>query len=100
MPCRNANKSELPAFINEIKNEAQFGFLSLSIDTDKTNWLRALKEDAVFWKTYKVDILNKTILPKFLSATGIPFYFICNKEGDVIFSANNLTEIQIKLKTL
>ncbi len=100
MPCRKANKRELPAFINEIKNSAQFGFLSLSIDTDKTNWLRAIKEDAVFWKTYKVDNLNKTILPKFLNGTGIPFYFICNKVGDVIYSANSLTEIQLKLKTL
>ena len=100
MPCRKANRSELPTFIDEIKNNPQFGFLSLSIDTDKTKWLKALKEDAIFWNTYKVDDLNKAILPKFLDATGIPYYLICNKEGSVIYSANSLTQIKLKLKTL
>jgi peroxiredoxin len=81
-PCRNENPNVVKAY-NEFKNR-NFTVLGVSLDKDKPNWVKAIKEDNLawthisdlaYWNSKSVDIF------KF---EGIPFNVLVDPEGTVI----------------
>lgn len=99
-PCRNLNKNELPDFLENINNGRNFDLISISIDTDRQKWLQALKDDRIVWKSFLLEKGGRELNPKILKGNGIPYYLICDVEGEVIYSANNFLEISTQLEKL
>lgn len=78
-PCR-AKHPDLIKLKNKFKN-ANFDILSISIDNNKENWLKAIEKDNLFW-TNLLD-LEKEVNNK-LGIQGIPFNYLIDEKGFVL----------------
>lgn len=81
-PCR----AEGPNLKEQYKLYKDKGFeiLSVSIDTDKKNWLKAIKDDGLTWlqvsdlKGYRSEIV------KSYGIGGVPSFFLIGRDGKII----------------
>src|SRR5918993_1539747 len=81
-PCREENLNVVNAF-NQFKNK-NFTILGVSLDKDKPNWLKAIKEDKLAW-THISDLAywnSKSV--EVFKFEGIPFNVLVDPEGTVI----------------
>jgi peroxiredoxin len=81
-PCRDENPNVVKAF-NQYKNK-NFTILGVSLDKDKPNWLKAIKEDNLAW-THVSDLAfwnSKSV--EIFRFEGIPFNLLVDPEGNVI----------------
>jgi peroxiredoxin len=81
-PCREENPNVVNAF-NQFKNK-NFTILGVSLDKDKPNWLKAIKEDKLAW-THISDLAywnSKSV--EVFKFEGIPFNVLVDPEGTVI----------------
>lgn len=91
-PCREENPS-LVKIYNEF-NSKGFEIFGVASETDKQNWINAIKEDGLPW-TNTSDLKgsdNEAAL--IYGVTGFPTNFLINKEGIII--AKNLYEDDLK----
>ena len=81
-PCRDENPNVVKAF-NQYKAK-NFTILGVSLDKDKPNWLKAIKEDKLAW-THVSDLAfwnSKSV--EIFKFEGIPFNVLVDPEGTVI----------------
>jgi peroxiredoxin len=81
-PCRDENPNVVKAF-NEFKDK-NFTVLGVSLDKDKANWVKAIKDDKLAW-THMSDLAfwsSKSV--EVFKFEGIPFNILVDPEGTVI----------------
>lgn len=83
-PCRYENPAVVAAY-QKFKNK-NFDILGVSLDDDKGNWLKAVKDDKLTWK--HVSDLKKwesEVVGVFgFGEVGIPYNFLVDPEGKII----------------
>ncbi len=105
-PCRSANPGVVEVF-NKYKDESfsggeGFTVYSVSLDRNKTDWEKAIKDDGLVWANH-VSELNywKSEAAKTYNVNGIPATFLVDGEGTIIaknVSASALGRMLEKLK--
>ena len=69
--------------------------MSISIDKDKDDWLKASQKERLPWK----NLLDKeSILKKELGISAIPFNYLLNEQGEIILVNGTLEAIENKLQ--
>lgn len=80
-PCRK----ELPnvkKIYQKYKNE-NITFLSVSIDKDKKQWLKAIEEEKMPWQQILADDVGKKLMKDY-NFYGIPFIILLDEEGKIV----------------
>ncbi|MBE9601533.1 TlpA disulfide reductase family protein [Pedobacter sp. MC2016-24] len=80
-PCREENPNMLKVY-HKYKDKG-FTILSISLDTNKNNWLRAVHQDNLPW-TQLCDLKQKNEAAKLYDILGIPANLLIDKEGKVV----------------
>ncbi len=98
-PCRMEN----PNVVKMYKKYHSMGFeiFSVSMDRDRSAWLKAIKDDGLVWPNHVSDLQGWTSTGgATYGITSIPATVLIDKEGRVI--ARNLrgTELENKLKQI
>lgn len=94
-PCR-AENPELKKIYNQYHKKG-FEIISVSIDTDKNNWLHALQKDQLPW-TNLIDTYGwKGMLPELLGIKSIPFNLLLDHEKKIIGKNLKSAELENKL---
>ena len=97
-PCRGENPNVVAAY-NQFKDK-NFTVLGVSLDRDKTSWLKAIKEDGLTWQQISdLKYWNSAVVPLY-GFNGIPYNVLIDPQGKII--ANNLrgAALEDKLKEL
>lgn len=98
-PCRYENRNHLAPAYNEFKKKG-FEIVSISLDDNKEQWLKAIKDDKSSWKQVcdlKGD--SNKIAVKYL-ITAVPFYVLLDSNRRVLIfdaHANELKKHLIEL---
>ena len=89
-PCRRENPNVIAAY-NKFKNKKfkkgkgkGLVVLSVSLDTDKDAWVKAIAEDGLVWDTHVSDLKSWLGIAKKFGITAIPTNFLINGEGTVV----------------
>ncbi len=88
-PCR-AKHPELIELKNKIKNK-NFDILSISIDDNKSSWLKAIEKDKLPWINL-LDI-NKKVSSK-LGIVAIPYNYLIDENGNIIGSNLSIEKVE------
>lgn len=82
-PCRKENPNVVRVY-NKYKDKG-FTVYSVSIDSQKANWLAAIEKDGLSWPNHVSQLLGwQTPILKEYGITGIPFTVLIDKEGNII----------------
>lgn len=95
-PCREENPNVVAAY-KKFRNK-NFTILGVSLDRQKSEWLRAIKEDGLAW--YHISDLkywNSVVVPLY-NIEGIPYNVLVDPEGKIIASSLRGSELQNKLE--
>jgi thiol-disulfide isomerase/thioredoxin len=87
-PCRSANQSSIPKFLQTFDNSV--GFISISTDESKEKWIKASENDSIYWSSYRV--LNRQLIEIF-DLQALPQYFVVNKSGEIQFHTITIHEL-------
>ncbi|MFX1703944.1 Peroxiredoxin [Chitinophaga ginsengisegetis] len=80
-PCRAENPNVLKAY--EKFKDRNFTVLSVSIDTNREAWLKAVQEDHLPW-VQVCDLKESNVASKIYAVTGIPTNFLIDPQGKII----------------
>jgi peroxiredoxin len=95
-PCRHENPNVVTAY-NNFKAKG-FDILSVSLDRDKEDWLKAIKDDGLTW-THVSDLKYwDSEAAKLYGVQAIPANFLLDKEGKIIGKNLRGEELEAKLK--
>ncbi len=82
-PCRVENPNVVRAY--EAYKDKGFTVFSVSLDTDKSKWLRAIEADKLTWEWHVSDLKGWQSPPaRSYGVSGIPSTFLLDKDGKVI----------------
>ena len=96
-PCRKENPNVVKVY-NTYKSKG-FTVFSVSLDTDKDNWLEAIKKDNLSWPYHVSTLKNEAnAATSAYNITGIPMSFLVNKEGIIV--AENLRGQALEKKVM
>lgn len=101
-PCRQENPVVVEAY-NEFKNKkfkdaGGFEIFSVSLDSDKEAWLKAIEDDKLDWGIHVSDLQGwRSKIAKTYQVRAIPMNFLLDKNGIII--AKNIRGEALK-KTL
>lgn len=105
-PCRRENPNVIAAY-NKFKNKKfkkgkgkGLVVLSVSLDTDKDAWVKAIAEDGLVWDTHVSDLKSWLGIAKKFGITAIPTNFLINGEGTVVGIGLRGTKLMDALKKL
>lgn len=92
-PCRRENPVVVEAYhefnSREFKDAEGFKVFSVSLDTKKEDWLKAIEADNLDWRTHVSDLQGwRSKLAKTYQVRAIPMNFLLDKNGIII--AKNL----------
>lgn len=82
-PC----KEEIPFFqklVNDYKDDNRIEFISISVDSNKNTWKKAVTQQAHNWKQFVVEHAMDSELCKKYQISAIPRFMFFNKEGKII----------------
>jgi peroxiredoxin len=85
-PCRHENPNVVKAF-EQLKNK-NFTVLGVSLDKEKSSWIKAIKDDNLNWTNVSDLKFWESIVVPMYGIQGIPYNVLINPEGVVI--AENL----------
>ncbi len=80
-PCRQENPNVVEAY-NKFKNK-NFAILGVSLDDDKTAWLKAIQDDHLSW-THMSDLQSPSAAATTYQFDGIPFNVLIDPQGKII----------------
>jgi thiol-disulfide isomerase/thioredoxin len=94
-PCRQENPNVLSAY-RQYKDK-NFDILGVSLDDDKANWVKAIKDDGLVWT--QISELKKwgSIIARDYKINSIPANFLINPEGKIIAKNLRGSELEAKL---
>jgi len=94
-PCRGENPNVVVAY-NKFKNK-NFTILGVSLDKDKDNWQKAIKQDGLAWN-HMSDLKEwESAAVTTYQFTGIPFNVLIDPNGKIIASSLRGPELEQKL---
>ncbi|MFN6945753.1 MAG: redoxin domain-containing protein [Cytophagaceae bacterium] len=99
MPCREAN----PELVNIYNNFHKLGFdiFSVSLDSKKEPWVRAIKNDKLVWPNHGSDLKGwDSRICQMYGVESIPSGFLINEEGYIIGKDMDDYAVEKKLKQL
>jgi thiol-disulfide isomerase/thioredoxin len=88
-PCRRENPVVVKAY-NEFKNKEfkdaeGFQVFSVSLDSDKEAWLKAIEADKLDWDSHVSDLQGwRSSIAKTYQVRAIPMNFLLDKDGIII----------------
>jgi len=95
-PCRKENPNVVAAY-NKFKNK-NFTILGISLDSQKPNWLQAIKDDNLTW-SHVSDLKGwQNSVAQMYKVTGIPQNFLVDPTGKIIASNLRGEELERKLE--
>jgi len=99
VPCR-AEIPELIRLYEKYKNKG-FIIIGISLDDDKTKWLKAIAKDVQPWNQYceLKTWRNNSMLNKW-GITGIPYNFLIDRQGKLNDKEINIDLLEEKIKEL
>ncbi len=97
-PCREENPNVVAAF-QQFKDK-NFTILGVSLDKEKSSWLKAIKDDGLAWKQVS-DLKYWNSAPAALyNVQGIPFNVLLDPQGKIIATELRGTGLQNKLSEI
>lgn len=97
-PCREENPNVVAAY-NQFKDK-NFAILGVSLDKEKSAWLKAIKDDGLAWKQVS-DLKFWNSAPAALyNVEGIPYNVLLDPEGKIIATELRGAELQNKLSNI
>ena len=95
-PCRMANK-ELIKMYKEYKDNG-FEVFSVSLDSDKNAWIKAIEKDKLEWPNHGSDLKDWESAPAQLyGITALPTTFLIDENGIIIAQDYDLKQVQLTL---
>lgn len=77
-----------------------FTIFSISIDSDKSNWLSAIREDAVVWPLQVIDTNSWNSKPLLdYAVASLPKYYLLDEEGIILQHNIIISDLETILKT-
>lgn len=98
VPCRE-KIPQLKLLYHKL-DKSKYFFLSVSIDSDKISWRKALQKEAMPWLNYIINPAYKYQIMSNYSLESIPRYVLVNGQGKVFLIVNNFEELELKLNEL
>jgi Peroxiredoxin len=95
-PCRAENPVVLKAY-NRFKDE-NFDIISISIDSKKEAWLKAVKEDKLPWLNLIDKRTSKDCVAKAYGVMGVPSNYLIDPDGKIISKNLRGADLEIKLE--
>jgi hypothetical protein len=78
-----------------------FEIFSVSLDKDKSAWIKAIKDDNLKWKNHVSDLKYwSSAAAKLYGVSSIPSTVLIDKEGRVIAKNLRGRELEIKMKEI
>jgi len=81
-PCRSANKKLVKLYAKYKKQG--FEIYSVSVDDDKTDWLKAVRKDGISWLQVNESASLDAESVRRWNVNQLPTTFLINKKGDVV----------------
>jgi thiol-disulfide isomerase/thioredoxin len=82
-PCRRENPNVVKLY--EKYHKDGFTVLSVSLDQDKSKWLKAITDDRLIWPNHVSDLKGwQSAAGKIYHVQGIPFTVLIDREGNII----------------
>ena len=94
-PCRGENPNVVAAY-NKFKNK-NFTILGVSLDQDKTAWLKAIEKDKLQWSHMSDLKMWESAAVQAYGFDGIPFNVLIDPQGKIIASSLRGSELESKL---
>lgn len=95
-PCRQENPNVVSAY--KKFNKKNFTVLGVSLDKEKADWLRAIKEDGLTWKHISdLQYWNSAAVPLY-NIEGIPFNVLVDPSGKIVTTDLREEELHKKLE--
>jgi peroxiredoxin len=95
-PCRQENPNVVAAY-KKFKDK-NFTILGVSLDSDKSEWIKAIKQDSLNWKQVSDLKYWESEAAKTYKIQGIPFNLLIDPSGKVV--ATNLRGSDLEKKLL
>ncbi|MEJ7672911.1 MAG: TlpA disulfide reductase family protein [Chitinophagaceae bacterium] len=94
-PCRQENPNVVAAY-NKFKDK-NFTILGVSLDKEKSSWLKAIKDDGLTWKQISdLKFWNSAAVPLY-NIEGIPFNVLLDPQGIIIAKDLRGADLENKL---
>ncbi|MEP6467388.1 MAG: TlpA disulfide reductase family protein [Parafilimonas sp.] len=97
-PCRE-NIPELKLLSNRLDSN-KYLFISISIDSDKQSWKKALLKENMPWVNYIIDPAAKYKTLAKYSLESIPEYLLINSESKVILITYSIKSVEDKINLI
>lgn len=98
-PCRRENPNVVKLY--EKYKDKGFEIFSVSLDKDKSAWIKAIKDDNLKWKNHVSDLKYwSSATAKLYGVSSIPSTVLIDKEGRVIAKNLRGRELEIKMKEI
>ena len=94
-PCREENPNVVAAY-NKFKNK-NFAILGVSLDKEKSDWLKAIKDDGLVWNQVSdLKFWNSIVVPMY-HIEGIPYNVLVDPQGKIIAKELRGADLENKL---
>jgi thiol-disulfide isomerase/thioredoxin len=94
-PCREENPNVVAAY-NKFKNK-NFAILGVSLDKEKSAWLKAIKDDGLAWNQVSdLKFWNSIVVPMY-HIEGIPYNVLLDPQGKIIARELRGADLENKL---
>ena len=98
-PCRRENPNVVKLY--EKYKDKGFEIFSISLDKDKTAWIKAIKDDNLKWTNHVSDLKYwSSEAAKLYGVSSIPSTVLIDKEGRVIAKNLRGRDLELKMKEI
>ncbi len=97
-PCREENPNVVATY-KQFKNK-NFAILGVSLDKEKSAWLKAIKDDGLNWKQVSDLKFWNSAAAALYNVEGIPYNVLLDPEGKIIATELRGAELQNKLSNI
>lgn len=98
-PCRRENPNVVKLY--EKYKDKGFEIFSVSLDKDKTAWIKAIKDDNLKWTNHVSDLKYwSSEAAKLYGVSSIPSIVLIDKEGRVIAKNLRGRDLELKMKEI
>lgn len=102
-PCRKENPVLLEAYKSykdsTFKNGDGFTIVSVSLDRNKTSWIKAIEKDQMIWPYHVSDLKGwKNEIAQLYAVKSVPANFLIDGEGKIVATNLRGEELQKKLQ--
>ncbi len=98
-PCRKENPNVVGAY-NKFKDKG-FTVFSVSLDSNKDQWIAAIKKDGLLWENHVSDLKGwNSDAAKLYGVRGIPAAFLLDKTGKIVGTNLRGADLDLALEKL